>query len=68
MLRSAESPGPNEYTPQLVRPKTGVKFSNSVVKSDVEWTILRAKDTPGPAAYDISFCQMPASSSYLLSP
>ena len=61
MLRSAETPGPNQYKPDqdLGDRLKGGRFSTSNPKSDLEWTIHNAKESPGPNEYDISLCPMP---------
>jgi|TARA_B110000208_G_C11676672_1_gene397183 hypothetical protein len=52
MLRSAESPGPNQYTIKLPPSRGGTaKISDANPKSQLDWIILRSKNTPGPNQY-----------------
>ena len=51
MLRSAESPGPNQYTIRLPSRGGTAKISDANPKSQLDWTILRSKSTPGPNQY-----------------
>ncbi len=50
---NAVKPGPGQY-PGIDKVATigGGKFNNSRAKSDLEWTIYRAKQLPGPSDYD----------------
>ena len=49
--RSKETPGPGQYTPKMIRKKSGCKISDANPKSDVELVMLRSRETPGPSAY-----------------
>ena len=55
MLRSAETPGPNQYVinDSYTRPNTAgaIKISDANPKSDIDWVILNASQTPGPNQY-----------------
>ena len=55
MLRSSETPGPNQYVinDTLTRPGTAgaVKISDANPKSDIDWIILNSSQTPGPNQY-----------------
>lgn len=49
---TAVSPGPAAYSPADARPQTGGgRFSTSFPKDDVEWTMYRARQIPGPSDY-----------------
>lgn len=51
--QSAAKPGPGEYPGIDKATKIGGgKFNNSRAKSDLEWTMYRAKHLPGPSDYD----------------
>jgi hypothetical protein len=52
MMRSAESPGPNQYSIRLPPSRGGAgKISDANPLTQVDLTILRAKDSPGPNQY-----------------
>ena len=51
MKRSRETPGPGQYTPKMVRKKSGCKISDANPKSDVDLVMLRSRETPGPSEY-----------------
>ena len=49
--RASKIPGPGQYgTPDLPR-KSGVKFSEFFVPSEIELLMMKAKETPGPGQY-----------------
>jgi len=51
MLRSKETPGPSEYKIKYQDASKGLKISDANPKSDLDWVIYRAKQSPAPNAY-----------------
>jgi hypothetical protein len=45
---------PGQYHPDGHYKVNGGRFSNSKPKSDVDWSIYRAKQQPGPGQYKVS--------------
>lgn len=56
--------GPGEYMklPDTLDGLNGGRFGEARPKSDLEWTIARAKKMPGPAEYETKIAPLPGTS------
>ena len=53
-MKGKSMPGPGQYgRADAPRPSTGVLFSESNAKSDIEWKMYRASKIPGPGQYKV---------------
>uniref|UniRef100_A0A7S0V5Y6 Uncharacterized protein n=1 Tax=Hemiselmis tepida TaxID=464990 RepID=A0A7S0V5Y6_9CRYP len=54
IIQAAKMPAPGQYGAGMESHTTGGKFNTSKIKTDIDWAVLRAANTPGPGQYDLN--------------